>query len=67
MERKLKMKIGQAATTVSTNTINAEKIHAALPEGHKHSVGSATIAMRSLKHSPWQPLMEEAHARGRCL
>jgi len=34
MERKLKMKIGQAATTVSTNTINAEKIHAALPEGH---------------------------------
>jgi hypothetical protein len=34
MERKLKIKIGRAATTVSSNTINAEKIHAALPEGH---------------------------------
>jgi hypothetical protein len=34
MERKLKMKIGQAATTVSTNTIKADKIHAASPEGH---------------------------------
>lgn len=36
IERKLKMKIGQAATTVSTNTIKAEKIHAALPEGRKN-------------------------------
>jgi hypothetical protein len=62
MERKLKMKIEQAATTVPTNTIKAEKIYAALPEGHIWSFSPINQASNSSDF--WKMFMVRLYSFG---